>query len=412
MDGGFGVSVCAPGGAITSVPNFTLRNTQLMNGTSMASPHVAGAVAVLLSGLKQNLISYSPYSIKRALENGAQFLESVECLAQGHGLLQVESSYNLLVEHQNEQERDVRFSISCGPTNAKGVYLRSKKKNLNQEFSISVEPFFLNPEQVEPSKKINFNIKVALTCKASFVSHPSHLDLSNLARIFAIKLDTSGLPVGIHHTSIDGFDVGCLEKGPIFKIPITVIIPDEVVAPTYSASYENVTFKANTIKRHFFVVPDLATWAVVQIRSPKAESFGRFFLHCMQLIPKQSCKSLEINKNITVTDNAETTQTLQVKGGLILEVVLAKYWANFGEISVNYNISFHGVKPNLANITMQAADGILGMEVTTMQGEEILPLISLKNAVQILKYVKFQQYVQFNTVFNCILGQQNPKYIP
>lgn len=71
IDGGFGVTVCAPGAAIASVPEFTMSKSQLMNGTSMASPHVAGAVACLISGLKQRNIISTPYSIKQALWNTA-----------------------------------------------------------------------------------------------------------------------------------------------------------------------------------------------------------------------------------------------------------------------------------------------------------------------------------------------------
>ena len=60
-----------------------------MNGTSMASPHTAGAVSLLLSGMKQKKAGFSPFSVKRAISVTAKALPHLCHYGQGHGLLQV-----------------------------------------------------------------------------------------------------------------------------------------------------------------------------------------------------------------------------------------------------------------------------------------------------------------------------------
>ena len=89
------------------------KKNQLMNGTSMSSPNAAGNVALLVSALKQQNISYSPPRIRRAIENtAADIPTSGSKLDSGHGLLQISSAYDYLIQQKDFYEQDINFSIS------------------------------------------------------------------------------------------------------------------------------------------------------------------------------------------------------------------------------------------------------------------------------------------------------------
>lgn len=388
MDGGSGITVCAPGGAITSVPNFTLRKSQLMNGTSMASPHVTGAVAVLISGLLAKGCPYSPYSIKRALENSALYISNLDPFAQGSGLLQVERAFDNLITYSDVAERDVRFTINCGTTNSKGIHMRVGVIDRPKDYAITVEPVFLDSENTDPSRKIDFNLKLTLACEASWVRYPTHLDLMHMPRAFIVRVDATNLSEGVHATSVRAYDVTNIAKGPVFQIPITVVqpmvLPKTALLP--DITYTNVLFKPNTIQRHFIMVPEDATWAVLKIKSTEKDKIGRFVVHTVQLKPRLACRTLELNKMIGVTPQAECIHPFAVQGGIILELVIAKYWANLGDMLIDYTIEFHGLHMINGNLTMQSGDGINRLELrSSLRTEEVVPCVSLKSSVQILK---------------------------
>ena len=63
--------------------------------------------------------------------------------------------------------------------------------------------------------------------------------------------------------SVKAFDTAKPEKGPVFEVLVTVFKPeilDSSLTKPY-VSFSGVTFKPNTIRRHFIKVPNNVTWA-------------------------------------------------------------------------------------------------------------------------------------------------------
>lgn len=69
----------------------------------------------------------------------------------------------------------------------------------------------------------------------------------------------------------------------------------------------------------------------------------------------------------------------------MLEVCIAKYWSNFGQTTLKASIEFHGVRATLPATMLHGASGIQRIDLTSLNREELVPSIQLKNAQLILK---------------------------
>ena len=369
FDGNLGVDFTAPGGAIAPVSNWTLQGNMMMNGTSMSSPSACGGIALLLSGLKHQKQEWSPHRIKRAIVNTAKQIPNVERFAQGHGVLQIDKAFDYLVTNKNSKDHDLRFVISNRSQGGRGVYLR-EAFNTDRAVSstIVVTPTFHEDE--DNAEKVAFEMRINLECNASWIDHPKHVVLMHGSRNFSIKTNPQSLTTGMHFTEVTGYDAEHPERGPVFRVPITVLKGEQIETSKNTHWSKKITLNPGYIDRNFLQVPNGATWADVTFTTGDMDGLRRIVMHTVQEIPGQSFSESGTREYITMRDNDTQVQSFEVTGGRTIELAIAQFWSSLGKTELTVNATFHGIKPDSHSLHIDAARLVTQVDITAPLGTE------------------------------------------
>uniref|UniRef100_M4BCP7 Tripeptidyl-peptidase II n=1 Tax=Hyaloperonospora arabidopsidis (strain Emoy2) TaxID=559515 RepID=M4BCP7_HYAAE len=366
FDGDLGVNICAPGAAIAPVPNWTLNKKQLMNGTSMSSPNCAGNIALLVSALKAEGVEYTPYSIRRALENTAVMVPKVEVYAQGKGLIQVLPAFKYLMNSNafdGTKKSPLHYEVktSSGNGDARGIFLRDSADFAHDstEVTVSVTPIF--HKKTAQDDKIHYEQHVRLVSSVRWIDVGRSLALMHGGRTFKVLVETKHLTAGEHYGKIVAIDTQNEARGTLFTIPITVIKPESVDSVCL---YEN-KFQPGDISRRFITPPAGATWANIifsrasgnREREVDSNSSGKLYVFdAVQFQPftRQSLSSF--HKAFNLRPDGEVVFSMDLMGGLTTEFCLGQFWSALGDSTVQIEIRFHGIQPNQEKIVVTGGE--------------------------------------------------------
>lgn len=388
FDGDLGVDICAPGGAIAPVPNWQLRPNMLMNGTSMSSPNACGGIAVLLSALKAEKISYTPYSVRKAIENSAKPLANASVFAQGKGVLQVDKALHYAKSHASKPGEQLRFEVDLPDRDhARGIYLREPfETERATATTVRVQPQF--HEDTPKRDRIDLLLRVRLQCDADWVEVADAMLLTNGGNTFEVHVDPSKLPEGVSFAEVQGTDATDPERGELFRIPITVIKPQQVASalPHWTTALQ---LEPGKISRHFLAVPRGATWADLTVRTGDLDSERRLVVHTLQHLPRRTFRALNDRSYLTVKPNSETVHSFQVAGNRTLELCLAQYWSSLGQTNCNVELQFHGIEPSDPDVQFDGSKLTGRIDITATVGREtVAPVAKLDLLRRSLRPVK------------------------
>ena len=408
FDGDMGVNLFAPGGAFAPVPQWTLQKNMQMNGTSMASPNCCGNFALVLSALKAEKIPYNPESVRRAFENTAKWIEDASPWAQGAGLIQTPATFEALARDAGRNSELIRIeaTVSGGK---RGIYLREPLESSDeaepQEFRVIVQPLF-HPD-ASSQEKVDFRIRLELHSTENWVRVGPQATLASTGDGISVFVDPTELEPGAHYAEVRGLDPEHPERGPLFRLPVTVLktIPDvsmqdedlreeleqEGVPHLVDGWLEEHLddMSPGRIERRFIAVPDGATWADIRFHMEAHDDGGRsrmFMVHALQAIPGWTNRDGETNSVAVLEPDVPKRISFAVQPGRTMELAIAQFWSSLGNCDLHYELIFHGITPSQREVRIQPGDQAVQVEVSTsLQYEKLAPVAKLTTVRRLVK---------------------------
>lgn len=229
--------ILAPGIAYSSVPRWDT-GSEDKNGTSMASPQVAGAMALLLSGLRQEKRGWTAAQVRQAVLASGRSLGPSLRADQGAGLLDLMAADRVLRRLPEMAVVEVAVGGVAG-----GAVFRVLDQGRAADTTITVEV----------SGSIGGPLR--LSSNAGWLGAPASVQLSPPRTRFPLTIKGSSVKgAGIVAGTVTGWATDTT-IGPLFRVPVTVVspfdVPDSglVVRSTLtSAGVQRVFFAADTAR--------------------------------------------------------------------------------------------------------------------------------------------------------------------
>ncbi len=259
-DGAVSPSIVAPGSAVSTVPLRDGNQYWLSEGTSMAVPHVAGAIALLMEVVQRNKLNVPPVTIKRALELGAGQIPGYQAAEQGYGALNLTMSWAELLALGHAPSIGVQ-TLNPYTGQGKGIFFR---EGIPQKLTL----FLKNNSGSMSSLKL---------AEGPFVK-PAQATVnvpSGKTRAIDLNIDIPDKK-GLFSTFITGDDSATY--GNDFEVLATIVNPYQLSEDnSYSVSIDD-SQNAAQYKRYFFNVPAGAESVTAKLMIPKKAGRAMVFL--------------------------------------------------------------------------------------------------------------------------------------